>query len=81
MWITVYCFFSLTPTVETLVSSLDVHSSPKVHAAGSTVRSASASGVTAMSNGHVVIPKTSREAGHYVDNVTVGNVGDASPQD
>ena len=34
-----------------------------------------------MSNGHVVIPESSREAGHYVDNITVGNVGDASPQD
>ena len=34
-----------TPTVENLASGLDVHSSPEVHAAGSTVPSASASGV------------------------------------
>ena len=62
-------------------SGLDVHSSPEVHAAGSTVRSASASGVTMMSNGHVVTPTSSREDGHYMNNVTVGKVGDASPRD
>ena len=73
VWITVYCIFSNTPIVENLASSLDVHSSPEIHAAGSTVRSASASGVTEMSNGHVVTPTSSREDGHCMDNVTVGN--------
>ena len=73
--ITVYCIFSHAPTVETSVPNPDAHSSPKVHAAGSTMRSASASRVTEMSNGHMIIPKSSREAGRYVDNVTVGNGG------
>ena len=41
----------------------------KVYAVGSTVRLASVSRVIKMSNGHVVMSDSSREAGHNVDNV------------
>uniref|UniRef100_A0A7S0ZVT7 Uncharacterized protein n=1 Tax=Noctiluca scintillans TaxID=2966 RepID=A0A7S0ZVT7_NOCSC len=69
--------FSNDPTDEGLASGFHVHSSPEVHANGSTVRSASR--VTEMSNGHVVTRTRSCEDGRCVENVTESNVGDESP--
>ena len=47
---------------------------PEVHATGSTVRLASR--VTEMSNRYEIPPTSSREDGHYVNIVQVGNAQD-----
>ena len=72
------CLFSFCPTVDDLAFGLDVHGLPEVHATGSTVLLASR--VTEMSNRYVVTPTISREDGHYVNIVTVSNVGDGLHQ-
>ena len=65
LWIAVL-FLLLSPVVD-LASRLDAYSLPEVHATGSTVRLVSR--VTEMSNR----PTISREDGHYVNIVQVGN--------
>ena len=54
VWITVIAFLCCA-TVEDLASGLDVHSSPEVHAVGSTV--GFVSGVTEMSNSMWSLPR------------------------
>ena len=55
----VWLVILLCPIVGYLISGLDVHSLPKVHATGSTMRVAS--GVTEMSNRYEVTPTNFRE--------------------
>ena len=55
----VRCFVLLLSAVVDLASSLDVHSLPKVHATGSTMRLGSR--VTEMSNRYEVAPTSSHE--------------------
>ena len=67
--------FPVVPLFD-LASRFKVHSSPAVHATGSTV--CPASRVTELSNRYVVTLTKSREDGHYVYIVQVGNVGDTN---